>query len=610
MTLPDLTMLRALFAGMALSTLSILSAGAADQAKLAEAAHGIAMHGEPALPEGFTHFPYVNPEAPGGGSLRMHVVGTFDSLNPFIVRGVPARDIRTYVYESLMARSMDEPFTLYGLLAETVSVPDDRTSATFTLRPEARFSDGKPVTVDDVIFSLEVLRDHGRPNTRIYYRKVERIERPGPRQVRFVFAEPIDREMPLIIGLMPILPSHAMSADDFERTSLVPPVGSGPYVVDSVRAAAQIVYRRNEDYWGRDLAVNRGRFNFDEIRYIYFRDVTTAFEAFTKGLTDVYVEHDSARWAQAYDIPPVNDGRIQREELEYGSPKPMTGLVFNTRRPIFADIRVREALLHAFDFEWVNRNLFFGLYDRTQSYFAKSELSAHERPASAREQELLAPYPGLVREEIMTGHYTLPKSDGSGRDRNNLRKALELLTQAGWETADGRLVNAGTGDPFAFEILVATREQERIALAFANALRPLGIAATVRQVDSTQFQARLDSYDYDMVQYTWANSLSPGNEQAFYWGSEAADHSGTRNYMGVREPAIDALIEEIVAAHERDDLVAAVRALDRVLMSGVYIVPLYHSPVQWVARWQHISRPDSLPLYGVQFDSWWHANGE
>ncbi len=574
----------------------------------ADPVHGIAMHGQPKYPPGFTHFAYVNPQAPKGGRATFGVQGSFDSLNPFIIKGNAAPGMREYVYESLLARSYDEPFSLYGLLAESVETPEDRSSVTFTLRPEARFSDGKPVTVDDVIFSLELLREKGRPNHRSYYAKVDRIERIGERGVKLVFKADGDREMPLIMGLMPVLPKHLIDPETFDRTSLDAPVGSGPYKVASVDAGSGLVLKRDPDYWGRDLPVNRGLYNFDEIRYEFFRDGNTRFEAFKKGLFVINQESDPSRWAREYDFPAITDGRVAKETFKTGTPSGMNGLVFNTRRPIFADRRVREALILLFDFEWVNENLYHGLYQRTESYFDGSELSCHGQPADEREKQLLAPFGDAVTEAAMNGTMRQPVSDGSGRDRKNRRRALELLKSAGYELQGTRLVNKASGQPFIFEILAATRDQERLFLNYARSLRGAGIEVSIRQIDSAQYQSRKTSFDFDMIQNSWNASLSPGNEQSYRWSSGAADAQGSFNYAGVKSPAVDALIGALLAATSREDFVSAVRALDRVLISGAYVVPLFHLPEQWVAYWKRLRHPDVTPLYGFQVDSWWIAD--
>ena len=563
------------------------------------------MHVEPQLPDGFTHFPYADPDAPQGGVLRRTVTGSFDSLNPFIVRGQPANAVSTYVFESLMSRNKAEPFSLYGLIAQSIEVAPDRSRVTFNLDPRARFSDGTPVTADDVVFSFETLRDHGRPNHRTYYSKVDEIEAPDDRTVTFHLAEG-DRELVLILGLMPILPRHAFASREFEATTLEPLVGSGPYVIAEVRPGERVVFRKDPDYWGRDLPASRGFWNFDEIRIDYYRDDQAAFEAFKKGLADIRTEYDPTRWSRGYDFPAVMAGDVVRETISNALPAPTSVFVFNTRRALFADVRVREALIHAFNFEWANENLFHNLFRRTQGYFDGSELSSLGVPASERERAILAKAGADLPEDVLEGRYRLPEGDRSGRDRANLRRALELMTQAGWEPRNGVLTHRETGQPFSFELLVLTREQERIGLHYQRLLGAIGVTVDLRQVDSSQFQRRLLSYDFDMVPVTWYNSLSPGNEQAFYWGSFGRTVEGTRNYMGAAEPAIDAVIDEMLEAEDREGFVAAVRALDRLLIAGRYTVPLYHAPGEWLARWRHIARPEETSLYGFDPTAAWH----
>jgi peptide/nickel transport system substrate-binding protein len=574
----------------------------------AAAAHAIAMHGGPAWGPDFGHPTYADPAAPKGGTLVQGVLGTFDCLNPFIVKGLPAANIRSYVVESLLARGYDEPFTLYGLIADSVETNAARTEVTFTINKAARFSDGKPVTPDDVIFSWALLRDKGRPNFRIYYAKAVKAEIVGERGVRFDLTGSDDRELPLIIALMPVLAKHATNPDTFEDTSFVAPLGSGPYTVTAVKPGDTVTFTRDKNYWGRDLPINRGLWNFDAIRYTYYRDGNTHFEAFKKGLYDVRAETDPGRWQTAYNFPALRDGRVVKEEFPYGLPKGMQGLVFNTRRAMFTDVRVREALLHLFDFEWIDHTYYFDLYKRTASYFDGCELSAHGVPANARERELLAPFPGVVRADILEGKWTPPKTDGSGRNHDGLRRAFDLFKEAGYELKDRQLIHLATGRPFAFEILTTTRDQERLSLAYAQSLKRAGIAAQVRNIDGTQFQHRLLSFDFDMTEYHWEQSLSPGNEQLFYWSSESADQQGSRNYMGVKSKAIDAMIAALLAATSNDDFVSAVRALDRVLLSGFYVIPLYYPPVQWIARWSKIKHPTRTSLFGYLPETWWHQD--
>jgi len=573
----------------------------------ADPRHAIAMHGEPALAPGFAHFAYVNPQAPKGGRLTHGILGTFDSLNPFIVKGLAIPEIRGTVIESLMTRGYDEPFTLYGLLAQSIDTDEARSFVTFTIDPRARFSDGHPVTAQDVIFSWRILREQGRPNFLAYYGKVAGAAALGERVVRFDLTGANDRELPMILGLMPILPQHAVDPATFEQTTLTPPIGSGPYRVGEVEPGRSVTLRRNPDYWGRDLAVNRGLWNFDEIRFDFYREANSQFEAFKTGLYDLRPETDPGRWETGYDIPAARDGRIVKEAFANGAPKPMSTFVLNTRRPVFADVRVREAILDLFDFEWINHNFFFDLYRRTTSYFDGSELSAHGRPADGRERALLARFPNAVRADVLAGTWSPPVTDGSGRDRSTLKRAIALLAEAGLDLANGVLRRRADGTPFGFEILVTTKDQERLASTFARDLGRAGIAARVRLVDAVQFEQRRQTFDFDMIPFEWQQSLSPGNEQSFYWGSAAADAPGSRNYMGVRSAAIDALIAAMLDARSRDDLVAAVRALDRVLISGFYVVPLFHAPAQWVARWTRVAHPQRTSNAGYLPETWWHV---
>ena len=591
------------WAGMALAALLQLAAAAAGNAS--EPVHALAMHGAPIHAAGFKSFASVNPDAPKGGRFVQGLQGSFDSLNPFIIKGVPAAGIRDNVTESLLARGLDEPFTLYGLIAESVELPEDRSEVTFNINPKARFSDGAPVTAADIVFSFDVLKEKGRPNHRSYFKKVAKTERLGDLKVRFVFEGGGDRELPLILGLMPVLPAHKFTPETFENTSLESFTGSGPYKISRIDAGRSLTYTRDPEYWGRDLAVNRGRFNFDEIRFEYFRDNSVMFEAFKNGEIDVRFEDDPALWSQGYDFPAVRDGRIVKAEFETAQPAGMTALVFNTRRTVFANPAVRRAAIALFDFEFANRSLFNGQYKRTQSFFERSMLSSFGRPADAEEQRLLAPFPGSVKPEIMDGTARLPQSDGSGRNRANLQKALAILTNAGFKTVDGGLIDPATGQPLRFEILVNTGSQQRLLSSFKADCERIGIAIAIRQVDGAQYQARLRTYDYDMIQTTWPSSLSPGNEQTFRWSGRVAKDDGSFNFAGVDNPAADAMIEAMLSAKEPGAFVTAVRALDRVLRSGDYVIPLYHVPVLWVAISRRVRYPAQIPLAGLSTDTWW-----
>ena len=572
--------------------------------------HGIAMIGEPALSADFTHLPYANPDAPKGGELVLGEVGGFDNLNPHITKGRYAWGMRVHVFESLMARSWDEPFTLYGLLAETIETPEDRSWVEFHLRPEARFSDGDPVTVDDVIFSVEILRDKGRGNMRRYYGEVASMDRVGDRGVRLNFLDPEpgeerNRELPLLLGLMPVHKKAYWEGKAFDETTLEPPVGTGPYVVESVEANRSVRFRRNPDYWAKDLPVRRGLHNYDVIRYEYFLDQNASFEAFKTGEVRVYSEWNASHWQDAYDFPAVRDGQVKKGALKHGRPSGMRGFVLNTRRPLFQDLRVRRALEAAFDFEWINETLNRGAFVRTTSYFSNSQL-AHSGPADGRELQLLLPFADQLPAGTLEEGWRPTTGDGSGRDRQRLRRARDLLLQAGWSVQDGVLRNAD-GDSFQFEILVRSASDEKISELYAQSLETLGMQASVRLVDSAQYQERRTDYDYDVIINRWGLSLSPGSEQAFYWGSDGVETPGTRNYMGVASPAVDAMVAAIPKARSAEDFTAAIRALDRVLSAGTFVIPFWHRSVSWFAWWEEQQSPPP-PVYGMWIEwtaPWW-----
>ena len=567
------------------------------------------MHGEPKYPPGFRHFDYVNPDAPKGGELRLAAEGSFDSFHPFIPKGSPAAG-STSMFESLLVSSADEPFTEYGLLAETIETPKDRSWALFTLRREARWHDGRPVTPEDVIFSLEALRKHGQPFFRFYYQAITSAEKVGERQVRFTFGAGDNREMPLIAGQLPILPRHyweghnGRDGKDFTRTTLEPPLGSGPYRVARFETGRFVELERVREYWGRELAVNRGTNNFDRIRYDYFRDDTVIREAVKAGSIDLRVENQAKAWAVDYDTPAVREGRLIKRAFDHDRPSGMQGFAMNTRRAVFQEPRVRQALALAFDFEWSNRNLFFGQYQRTESYFANSELAATGLPGAA-ERKLLDPWRGKIPEEVFTEAYRAPATDGSGWPRDNLRRAFALLEESGWVVRDLRLVNEKTGEPFRFEILLVGSGFERIVLPYVRNLRRLGIEARVRVVDSSQYINRLRAFDFDMIVAVWGQSTSPGNEQRDFWGSVAARTSGSRNYTGIASPAVDALIDAIIAAPDRASLVTRTRALDRVLLWSHIVVPNWHSPVDRIVFWDKFGFPEKIPMQGTSTDYWW-----
>ena len=566
--------------------------------------HAVTAHGTPKYGPDFKHFDYVNPDAPKGGEVKLATYGSFDSLNPFILRGSSAGGAGL-PFETLTVGSNDEVLTQYGLLAETIAVADDRGSVAFTLRPQARFHDGRPVTVEDVIWSFETLRDKGHPTYRTYYADVAKAEKTGERTVTFTFRNGNNPELPVIMGQLPVLPKHVFETRDFASTTLEPIVGSGPYRIADVQPGRSVTYQRVADWWGRDLPVNRGRYNFDRIRFDYYRDLDVVFEAFKAGAIDFRVENSSKNWVTGYDVPAVREGRIIREEIKHQDPQGMQAFVFNSRRPIFADRRVREALNHLFDYEWTRTNLSYGLFQRTKSFFANSELAATGLPTEA-ELKLLEPFRGTLPEEVFTKPYEPPKTDGSGNIRQNLRTALGLLKEAGWELKGNKLVNARTGEPMRFEILLVQADMERITQPFVRNLERAGIEAGIRVVDTAQYQNRTDNFDFDMIIQRMPQSLSPGNEQRDYWQSAKADLPGSRNLAGIKNPVVDQLIEALTQAPDRDSLVAATKALDRVLLWGWYVIPHWHDDVRRVAYWNRFAHPAVAPKYGLAFvDTWW-----
>ena len=565
--------------------------------------HGVAMHGDLKYGPDFTHFDYVNPDAPKGGEVRQSAVGSFDNLNPFILKGQSASGIGR-IFESLMTGSEDEAFSQYGLIAESVEMPEDRSWVAFTLRAQARWHDGTQITVDDVLFSLEVLKTKGHPFYRAYYADVVKAEKIGERKVKFTFADGLNRELPLIIGELVILSKAYFETHDFEKTTLESPLGSGPYRVESVDAGRSITYARVVDYWGADLPVRRGQDNFDVIRVDYYRDPTVAMEAFKAHEYDFRAENASKVWATAYVGEAFDDGRIIKQEIAHSIPTGMQGFVFNTRRAKFADPKLRRALGYAFDFEWTNKNLFNGAYSRTESYFSNSELASSGLPDAA-ELALLEPFRNQIPAAVFNEVYETPKTDGSGKARRNLRTALKMLGQAGWAIVDGKLINPDDGEPLEIEFLIVSPLFERIIAPYVKNLEKLGVGARIRLVDSAQYQKRLEGFDFDMVVASMGQSLSPGNEQNNYWTSAAADTPGSRNLAGIKDPVVDSLVETLIAAADREALITATRALDRVLLSGYYVVPHWHIRSFRVAYWNKFARPAITPKYSLGFDSWW-----
>ena len=575
------------------------------QAKAAEVApaHGVAMHGDLKYPADFKQFDYVNPDAPKGGTVRLGAQGTFDTFNSFIVKGNPAAGLG-FLYDNLMAGSADEAFSQYGLLAEKIFMPEDRSWVAFTLRKEARWHDGQPVTTDDVIWTFNTLMEKGSPFYRFYYGNVSDVVKTGERTVRFNFKAGENRELPLIIGQFTILPKHYWESRDFAKTTLEPPLGSGPYKIEKFEAGRSITLKRVEDWWGKDLPTNKGQYNFDTIRYDYYRDGTIALEAFKAGEFDYRAENSSKSWATAYNIPHVDKGLIKKEEISHNRSSGMQGYVFNTRRDIFKDRAVREALAYAFDFEWSNKNLFYGQYTRTRSYFDNSELAATGLP-SPEELALLEPYRGQVPDEVFTKEYNPPKNETPGKIRKNLRIASKILTDAGWVIKDKKRINAKTGQELKFEVMLNSPISERIVLPYAKNLERLGVTVNVRTIDTSQYRRRMDTHDFDMVIGGFGQSLSPGNEQRSFWGSKAADLEGGRNSIGIKDPVIDQLIEKIIAAPSRKQLITAVKALDRVLQWGHWLVPNFHSTYDRIAYWNKFGRPETTPIQGNQFLAWW-----
>lgn len=565
--------------------------------------HAIAMHGKPKYGPDFKHFDYANPEAPKGGEIRFAVRGAFDSFNPYIPKGNAASGIG-HLYETLLTSSADEPFTEYGLIAESLEWPEDRSWVIFTLRPEARWHDGEPITPEDVVFSLDILKEKGHPSYRFYYQSILKAEALDDRRVKMTFAEAGNRELPLIAGQLTILPKHYWEGRDFTKTTLEPPLGSGPYRIGPFEPGRRMTLERVEDYWGENLPVNRGHNNFDRLHYEYYRDDTVIREALKAGAVDFREENQAKAWAADYNVPVVEKGWLRREAVENRRPTGMQGFVMNTRREIFKDPKVRRALAYAFDFEWTNRNLFNGQYTRTESYFSNSELAATDLP-SPEELAILTPYRGRVPEEVFTEVYRAPSTDGSGWPRANLETAFQLLAEAGWEVRDMELVDVTTGQQMTFEILLVSAAFERIILPLKRNFERLGMDVRVRLVDPAQYVNRLREFDYDMIVSGWGQSDSPGNEQRSYWGSAAADTFASPNRAGINDPVIDELIELVIQAPDRESLVARTRALDRVLLWGHYVIPNWHIRVDRLLFWDKFDRPEIIPKNGTSTNFWW-----
>ncbi|WP_167144543.1 extracellular solute-binding protein [Pseudomonas sp. OTU750018] len=570
---------------------------------LAGPKHAQTLYDEPPkYPANFKHFDYVNPDAPKGGTLRQAGFGGFDSLNPFINKGVPADDIGM-IYDTLTRHGLDEPFTEYGLLAEKIEKAPDNAWVRFYLRPEARFHDGQPVTAEDVKFSFDTLMSKGAPMYRGYYADVEKVEVESPQRVRFVFKQAGNRELPLIVGQLPVLPKHWWAERDFSKGNLDVPLGSGPYKVADVQAGRSIRYERVKDWWGKDLPVNRGFYNFDTLEIDYYRDNTVALEALKAGQFDYWLETSAKNWATAYNTPAVANGQLIKEEIANHNPTGMQGFIFNTRRPLFTDRRVREALGLLFDYEWANRQLFNGAYTRTRSYFDNSELASVGLP-SVDELKLLEPLRVQIPPQVFTDEYHPPVTDGSGIIREQQRRAYQLLQEAGWRV-DGDQMLDSTGKPVSFEFLLAQTEFERVLLPFKRNLADLGIELVIRRVDVSQYINRLRSRDFDLIVGGFGQSNSPGNEQREYWHSSSADNPGSRNFIGLKDPAVDSLVEGLINADSRQSLITHTRALDRVLLWGHYVVPNWHIKTWRVAYWNRFEHPEISPKYDIGLHTWW-----
>jgi len=566
--------------------------------------HALSLLGEPKYGPDFKQLDYVNPDAPKGGTLRQYLLGSFDNFNGYIVKGQPGPS--SYI-ESLMTSPDDDAEAEYGLIAESVEVAPDKSWVAFNLRSEARWHDGQPITVDDVIFSLNILKEKGRPFFRAYYANVAKVEQTSDRKVKFTFSTSGNRELPTIMGQLAVLPKHYWDGRDFESQSPEPPLGSGAYKVDSFEMGRSVTLKRVVDYWGAKLPINLGQSNWDVIRYDYYRDSTVALEAFKAGQYDFRQENSAKNWATQYDVPALRDGRMKKVELPNDNPTGMQAFVCNIRRDVFKDRRVREALDYAFDFEWTNKTIFYGQYTRTKSYFANSELASSGLP-SPEELKILEKYRGRIPDEVFTTEYQPPTTDGTGNNRANLRKAVEILKTAGWEVRNGKMTNVQTGQLLQFEILLDDQIFERIMQPFVQNLDRIGVQATIRTViDSSQYKNRTDNYDYDMITNVFGESLSPGNEQRDFWGSASADLPGGANLIGIKDPVIDELIDLVIMTPDRESLITRTRALDRVLLWGHYVIPSWHLRVFRVAYWDKFGRPTTTPkpAYGTGLDSWW-----
>ena len=576
----------------------------------APAVNGIALHGDPKYKADFNHFDYVNPDAPKGGTLTLPGIGTFDSLNPFIVKGNPDGGVGEFVFQTLMEQSYDEPFSEYGLLAETVERAEDNSSITFNLRKIAKWSDGQPVTADDVVWTFNALMKDGKPFYKAYYGDVKDVVAESPSRVTFYFKTKENNELPLIVGQMPVLPKHYYTdgKHNFALTTLDAPIGSGPYKLSTVVPGRSLTYTKIADWWGKDLPVFKGRFNFDQITYTYFRDQDVALEAFFAGTYDVQNERVAKLWATSYNAPPVLDGRIVKKEISNTSPAGMQAWLYNMRKPVFQDVAVRKALAYAFDFDWENKQFAFGSYKRTRSYFENSSLESKGLP-TGKELEILSKYKGKIPDEVFTTEYNPPKTDGSGNSRDNLKTAADILEKAGYKMGeDGVRVNA-KGQRLEFEIVDANPAFERWTLPFVQNLKRIGVAAKFRVLDDAQYTRRIQNFDFDMTSSVISQSDSPGNEQREFWNSSKADITGSRNLIGVKDPVVDELVEKIITSRTREDLEAHVHALDRVLQWNYYTIPQWYFGAWRLAWWNKLAHPEKLSgMTPAIADTWWVKN--
>jgi ABC-type oligopeptide transport system substrate-binding subunit len=566
---------------------------------------GLAMHGSPKMAADFTHLDYANPDAPKGGTFRMSASGSFDTVNPFSLKGKSAQGLN-YTYDRLMGRSWDEPFTLYPLIAARADIPDDRSSLTVFINPDARFQDKSPITPDDVIFSFNTLKEHGRPNMRQVYKLVASVEQVPGNGVKFTLGPVYDRETVMILAMMPVLSKAYWTGKEFDRTTLTPPVTSGPYKITGVDPGRRLVLERDPEYWAKDLPINKGLYNFDRISIDYYRDENIAFEAFKSGNVDIRPDLDPGRWATGYNIPALKSGQIRQEVIKHGRVERMWGFIFNLRRAPFDDVNVRKALSLMIDYDWINQNIFHGQFNATTSFYPNSHLAAVGSP-SAAELELLEPYRDSLPPEVFGPAWQPAASGNSTAVREAQKEADALLKSAGWIIKNGKRVNAKTGKPLTFEILLNAPEDEKVALSFKRSLGRLGIDVSLRTLDTAAFRDRLNSFDYDMTLYFWMNSLSPGTEQMLYWGCEAAQQQGRFNFSGICTPASDALAARIPQVDTREDLVTTVRALDRILTWSHIAIPLFYSGKDQVASHKGFARPATVSLYGNTMESWWYA---